>query len=344
MRILVAAVLAASLATALVADGGRVLGTGEARHLANLRQLTFGGENAEAYFSMDGTKLTFQSTRPPYTADQIFTMNTDGSDVRLVSTGKGRTTCSYWFPNGKELIYASTHLGGDAPPPPADRSQGYVWPIYGTYDIFRCRADGSGVTRLTDAPGYDAEGAVSPDGKKIVYTSVASGDLEIWTMNADGSGKRQITDEPGYDGGPFFSWDGKWICYRSNRPKATDLARYLDLLAKELVGPFDLDLRIVPAEGGEPITVAELPGSQFCPFFHPDGQRLIFASNHAGSVMEFDLWMVNLDGSGLEQITFEPDFDGFPMFNRDATKLVWGTNRHQAKMGDTNIWIADWIE
>jgi len=316
----------------------------EETHLANVRQLTNGGENAEAYFSMDGTKLVFQSTRPPFTADQIFTMNTDGTDVQLVSTGKGRTTCSYWFPNGEELIYASTHLGGDAPPPPADRSQGYVWPIYDTYDIFRCKADGSELTRLTDAPGYDAEAAVSPDGTKIVYTSIASGDLEIWTMDADGSNKKQITHEPGYDGGPFWSWDGLWICYRSNRPEGDDLTRYLDLLGKELVEPFGLDLRIVRAEGGEPQTVIELPGSQFCPFFHPDGKRLIFSSNHGGSVMEFDLWLVNLDGTGLERVTYEPAFDGFPMFSADGTQLVWASNRNQANMGDTNIFIADWID
>jgi Tol biopolymer transport system component len=339
MRALVFLVLAGLAATALGQQANP-----EERHLANVRQLTFGGENAEAYFNWAGDKLVFQSTHPPHKADQIFTMNIDGSDMRLVSTGKGRTTCSYWFPDGENLIYASTHLGGDEPPPPADRSQGYVWPIYGTYDVFRCRADGSDLTRLTDSPGYDAEASVSPDGKKIAYTSVASGDLEIWTMNADGSGKKQITHSLGYDGGPFFSWDGKWICYRSNRPKGAELTQYLDLLHRELVGPFDLDLRIVPADGGEPRTVIELPGSQFCPFFHPDGKRLIFASNHAGSVMEFDLWLVNLDGTGLEQVTYEPSFDGFPMFSHDAKHLVWASNRHGAKMGDTNIYIADWVE
>jgi len=346
MRTLLTATCAGVLALALSAfdDAEPVVGVAGETHLANVRQLTFGGENAEAYFSMDGTKLTFQSTRPPFRADQIYTMNADGSDVTLVSTGKGRTTCSYWFPDGKELVYASTHLGGDEPPPPPDRSHGYVWPIFGTYDVFRCNADGSNLRRLTTEPGYDAECAVSPDGKKIVYTSVASGDLEVWTMDADGSNKKQITHTPGYDGGPFFSWDGKWICYRGARPTGDELEEYLRLLKLELIKPFSLNLYIVSSEGGEPIQVTNLPGAQFCPFFHPDDKRLIFASNHHAGVMEFDLFLVNIDGTGLERITYAPEFDAFPMFSADGKKLVWGSNRYNGGTTSTNVFTADWVD
>ena len=174
-------------------------------HLQNLQQLTFGGQNAEAYFSSDRTKLVFQSTRSPFECDQILSMNVDGTDVKLLNSGKGRTTCGFFFPDGKRFIYASTHLANGACPPAPDRSKGYVWPIYPAYDIFSAKIDGSGLKRLTKTPGYDAEGTISPDGKKIAFTSMRSGDLDIYTMNADGSGARRLTSEKGYDGGPFFS-------------------------------------------------------------------------------------------------------------------------------------------
>jgi TolB protein len=206
--------------------------------LKNLQQLTFGGQNAEAYFSYDGTKIIFQSTRPPFECDQIFSMNVDGSEVKLLNSGKGRTTCGFFFPDGRRILYASTHWAGDACPPAPDRSQGYVWPIYPSYEIFSADLDGSGLKRLTKNPGYDAEGTISPDGKKIVFTSMRSGDLDIYTMNADGGGGRRLTTEKGYDGGPFFSWDGKSIVYRGYHPKTKDeLKEYAALLKQNLIKP-----------------------------------------------------------------------------------------------------------
>src|SRR5262247_2041568 len=205
-------------------------------HIRNIRQLTFGGENAEAYFSLDGQKVIFQSTREPYKCDQIFTMNLDGSNVKLVSTGMGRTTCSYFTPDGKRIIYASTHLGGPDCPPPADRSEGYVWPIYRTFDIFSVNTDGTDLKRLTNTDGYDAEGTVSPDGKKIVFTSARDGDLDIYDMNIDGTQVRRLTNELGYDGGPWHSQDGQWIVWRASRPKTPEeVARYKDLLDRKSV-------------------------------------------------------------------------------------------------------------
>src|SRR5947207_1942112 len=219
-------------------------------HLQNLKQLTFGGQNAEAYFSLDGGKIIFQSTRPPFECDQIFSMNVDGSDVRLLSTGKGRTTCGFFFSDGKRFIYASTHLAADACPPSPDRSKGYVWPIYPAYEIFGADLDGSKLTRLTKNPGYDAEGTISPDGKKIVFTSMRSGDLDIYTMNADGEGTRRLTSLPGYDGGPFFSWDGRTIVYRAYHPKTKEeLREYQNLLNQNLIKPAKAEIAKMSADG-----------------------------------------------------------------------------------------------
>src|SRR5262249_56712230 len=218
-------------------------------HLRNIRQLTSGGENAEAFFSLDGKKIIFKSTREPYKCDQIFTMNRDGSNVKLVSTGKGRTTCGYFTPDGKRIIYASTHLGSPDCPPPADRAEGYVWPIYRTFDIFSAKTDGTDLKRLTTTDGYDAEGTISRDGKKIVFTSARDGDLEIYDMNVDGTQQRRLTNELGYDGGAWHSQDSQWIVWRASRPKTPeDIARYKDLFAKNLVCRLLLEKK--KSEGG----------------------------------------------------------------------------------------------
>ena len=241
-------------------------------HLQNLKQLTFGGQNAEAYFSFDGTKLIFQSTRPPFECDQIFSMSVDGSDVKLLNSGKGRTTCGFFFPDGKRFIYASTHLAGDACPPAPDRSQGYVWPIYPEYEIFSGNLDGSGLKRLTKTLGYDAEGTISADGKKIVFTSMRSGDLDVYTMNADGSGAKRLTSDKGYDGGPFFSWDGKTIVYRAYHPKTTEeLKEYQSLLAQNLIKPTRAEIFIMSADGSNKRQVTNNGAANWAPFLHPNG-------------------------------------------------------------------------
>jgi len=316
-------------------------------HLRNIRQLTSGGENAEAYFSLDGKQISFQSTRQPYKCDQIFTMNTDGSNVKLVSTGKGRTTCGYFMPDGKRVIYASTHLGSPDCPPPADRAEGYVWPIYRTFDIFSAKTDGTDMKRLTMTDGYDAEGTVSPDGKKIVFTSARDGDLEIYDMNVDGTQQRRLTNELGYDGGPWHSQDGQWIVWRASRPKTPEeVKRYKDLFAKNLVMPVKLEIMVMKADGSQKRQLTSNSAANFAPYFHPNGRQIIFASNVNNPdprSPNFDLYLINRDGTGLQQITFDEGFDGFPMFTSDGKKLVWGSNRHGAKEGDTNVFIADWV-
>lgn len=316
---------------------------GTERHLANIRQLTFGGENAEAYFSSDGTRLIFQSTREGVACDQIFTMTIHGSDLKRVSTGTGRTTCGYFTPDG-QIVYASTHEAARECPPKPNFSRGYVWPVYDSYDIYRANADGSGVIPLTRTPGYDAEATIAPDGL-MTFTSVRDGDMEIYTMQADGSGVRRLTNRPGPDGGPFFSWDGQQIAFRGRSLGAgAELDEYRSLLKGSLWRPTQLELFVMRRDGGNARQVTQLGGANFAPSWHPDGKRLIFASNRADPKgRNFDLYLVNVDGSGLERITVNETFDGFPMFSPDGKRLVFASNRHAKADGETNVFIADWV-
>jgi TolB protein len=314
-------------------------------HLQNLKQLTFGGQNAEAYFSYDGAKIIFQSTRPPYQCDQIFSMNVAGGDVKLLNSGKGRTTCGFSFPDGKRVIYASTHLAGDACPPAPDRSQGYVWPIYPSYEIFSANVDGSGLKRLTKNPGYDAEGTIAPDGKTIVFTSMRAGDLDIYTMNANGSGTKRLTTEKGYDGGPFFSWDGKTIAYRAYHPKTKDeVKEYETLLKQNLIKPTRAEIYTMKADGSNKRQITNNGAANWAPFLHPNNRQIIFSSNlHDPERRSFSLYVINVDGSAMERITYGARFDSFPMFSRDGKKLVFASTRNGTEPREFNIFIADWV-
>lgn len=318
------------------------------KHLANIRQLTFGGENAEAYWSADGKKLIFQSTRPPYACDQIFEMDPSAPEktTRLLSTGKGRTTCSYFFPDGKRILYASTHLGSDACPPPPDMSQGYVWALFPDYDIFSADADGSGLKRLTSSPGYDAEATISMDGKHIVFTSARDGDLELYSMDANGTNVKRLTNTVGYDGGAFYSDDGQWLVYRAHHPtEPKAIESFKTLLARSLIKPTTLEIRVMRADGTGDRQVTSNGAANFAPFFFRGGHdRILFCSNVADPRgRNFDLWAVNTDGTDLERITFNPTFDGFPMFSPDGRRLAFCSNRHNAKAGETNVFVADWV-
>jgi len=324
----------------------------EEKHLRNVRQLTFGGENAEAYFSADDQQLILQHSGGEVPCDQIYTMAVNppaeyGAPVfRLVSTGKGRTTCSYFFPDGKRILFSSTHLAGPECPPRPDYSRGYVWPIHAAYDIYTARPDGSDLRRLTSSPGYDAEATISRDGKKILFTSTRDGDLELYAMDANGKHVRRLTHEVGYDGGAFFSPDGKKIVYRAQHPTTPEaVADYKTLLAQGLIRPGNLELWVMDADGSHKRQVTHNGAANFAPFWHPDGRRIIFASNMADPKgRDFDLYLIHEDGTGLERVTYSPEFDGFPMFSADGRKLVWASNRHNAKRGDTNIFLGDWVE
>src|ERR1051325_10892802 len=318
----------------------------EEKHLKNIRQLTFGGENAEAYFSADGKKLIFQSARDGRECDQIYEMNIDGSGLRMLSTGKGRTTCSYFFRDGSRILYASTHLADAKCPPEADYSKGYVWALYPSYEIFSARPDGSDLRQLTKSDGYDAEATISPNGKKIVFTSLRNGDLDVYTMDLDGNNVKRLTTELGYDGGPFYSYDNQWIVYRAYHPKSeSDVATYKALLKENLIRPTTLEIWVMKADGTAKRQVTSNGKANFAPYFFPNGKRIIFASNMDDPKgRNFDLYAINVDGTGLERITYNDTFDGFPMFTPDGKKIVFASNRHGAKQGDTNVFIADWIE
>lgn len=318
----------------------------EERHLSNIRQLTFGGTNAEAYFSFDEKHLIFQSTRPPHECDQIFTMSIDGSNQTLVSGGKGLTTCAYYFPDGKRILFASTMGHGDACYPRPDKSKGYVWGIWNAYDIYAANADGSDPRPLFASPGYDAEATISPTGDRIVFTSTRDGDLDLYTMAPNGSDVRRITNELGYDGGAFFSWDGKRIVYRAYHHRdSADVAEYKALLAQELVKPSKMEIFICDADGKNRKQLTSTGSANFAPFFHPDNKRVIYASNRNDPKgRSFHLYVSNDDGSNVRQVTFGGNFNAFPMFTRDGKQLVFVSDRNAKGRYEFNIFIADWTD
>ncbi len=325
------------------------------KHLASLRQLTFGGDNAEAYFSFDDTRITFQSNNPAWQleCDQIFTVELATSDManqlpKMISTGMGRTTCSYFMPGDTSILFASTHAGDHSCPhvPPPRPDHKYVWPIYDDYDIYVSDLKGNIIDTLTHEPGYDAEATVSPKGDKIVFTSLRSGDLELYTMNLDGSDVRQITDELGYDGGAFFSQDGSMLVFRASRPKTEeDIKVYKDLLAEGQVMPTNMEIFVCNADGSDLRQVTSLGKANWAPYFHPSMKKIIFSSNHASERgYQFNLYMISLDGTGLEQITYDGVFDAFPMFSFDGKKLIFSSNRNNGGTRATNLFIADWVD
>ncbi len=323
-------------------------------HLKNLKQLTYGGDNAEAYFSFDGHNLAFQSNNKAWglECDQIFNMNIEKAarDTTYrptqISTGTGRTTCAYFLPGDKQILFASTHLGGKECPPPPETQGKYLWAVYDTYDIFVSDLKGKIEKQLTNTPGYDAEATVSPKGDLIVFTSDRSGDLELWTMNIDGSNQKQITHGLGYDGGAFFSPDGKQLVFRSSRPKTEEeIKEYKELLAKGLVAPTNMEIYVCDIDGKNLKQVTQLGKANWAPFFHPSGKKIIFSSNHHSQRgYDFQLYMINVDGTGLKQITTESIFNAFPMFSPDGKKLVFSSNRNNHGTRDTNLFIADWVE
>jgi Tol biopolymer transport system component len=333
------------LTTSILANGPDSLWNPNEKHLQNIQQLTFGGTNAEAYFSFDGKRLIFQSTRSPYDCDQMFTMNVDGSEQKLVSTGKGRTTCGYFFPGDQKILYASTHGHADQCPPRPDKSKGYVWGVFNDYDIYASNADGSEPKVLSASPGYDAEATISPKGDKIVFTSTRDGDLELYTMNLDGSGVKRITHSLGYDGGAFFSWTGKQIVYRGYHPTdSAEVKEYTSLLAEQLVKPGKMELFICDADGKHNRQLTNNGHANFAPFFLPGDKQIIFASNmNDPRGRFFDLFVINADGSGLEQITFGGHFNAFPMLSSDGKKIVFVSDRNAKGNYEFNVFVADWV-
>ena len=324
------------------------------KHLKNIRQLTYGGDNAEAYFSFDNANLSFQSNNKAWglKCDQIFNLDiakasSDSTYMpKMISTGKGRTTCSYFLKDGKHILYASTHEAMDTcPAPPSPRKDNkYLWQVFPEFDIYVADLNGKITKKLTNNPGYDAEATVSPDGKKIVFTSARTGDLELWTMNIDGSNQKQITTGLGYDGGAFFSPDGKQIVFRASRPTTpAEIEEYKSLLAEGLVAPTNMEIYVCNVDGSNLQQITKLGKANWAPFFHPSGKKIIFSSNHHSQRgYDFQLYMINLDGTNLERITEKSMFNAFPMFSPDGKRLIFSSNRYNRGTRDTNLFIADW--
>ena len=327
----------------------------EEKHLKNVQQLTFGGDNAEAYFSYDSKWIIFQRTKANegLKCDQIFIGKVpkpgEKFTYKMVSTGKGRTTCGFFMKDGKHIIYASTHLGVDTCPPVPDRSKygnKYIWPLYDTYDIFMADLNGKIVKQLTHSKGYDAEGTLSPDGKKMIYTSDKDGDIDLYIMDLATGKEKRVTNTLGYDGGAWFSPDGKKIIWRASRPKTdAEIKEYKDFLKENLVAPTNMEVFVANADGTSPHQVTHFGQANWAPAFFPDNKRIVFASNHKYKRgFPFDLYMINEDGSGLSQITHSNIFDAFPMFSPDKKKIIWCSDRNNGGTHDTNIFIADWVE
>jgi len=342
--------LSASLATAQgdshhgVAPRSRILHFPEETHFTNVRQLTFGGQNAEAYWSPDGTKLSYQASNDDVTCDQIFTMDANGGNKVRVSNGEGRTTCAYFLGDSKTMIYGSTHSAGAECPPKPDRREGYVWPLYNSYDIYRYDPATGDRVRLTQSPGYDAEATVSPDGKTIVFTSVRDGDLELYTMDSDGNNVKRITWRIGYDGGAFFSPDGKYLVYRAFHPRSIEeLVEYRRLLNQGLYRPTWLEIFISRADGNDARAITDYRVASFAPSWFPDGNRILFASNLKGPRM-FSIFAIDRDGTNLEQISFGNEFESFPLFSPDEKTLVFSSNRNGSVPRETNVFLADWVK
>lgn len=329
----------------------------EETHFKNVRQLTFGADNAEAYWSFDSKMVSFQSNNKNWglSCDQIFYMPVDGLDLSkggvkppLVSTGLGRTSCSFFLPGDKTILFGSTHLGGKDCPVDPGRAPGgkYLWPVYDTYDIFVSDLKGKIKKQLTNLPGYDAEATVSPKGDKIVFTSTRNGDLDLYVMDINGKNVRQITNELGYDGGAFFSPDGKKLVFRASRFKTEEAKKeYKDYLKQGLVAPTEMEIYTCNVDGTDLKQITNLGKANWAPFYHPNGKKIIFSSNHKGSRgFQFNLFMINEDGSGLEQITYDGVFDSFPMFSPDGKRIIFSSNRNNGGTRDTNLFVADWVD
>ena len=346
--------IVASLAFTFAATASEVqLQPSDDRHMTNLQQLTFEGDNGEAYFSFDSQRLIYQSNRGGYACDKIWTMDLDGGNKRMVSPDRGAHTCSFYYPDREHIVFASTsHLDGACPPKPdLPKHIRYAWPLYG-YDIYRANADGSGMSRLTDNPGYDAEPIISSDGKRIVFGSQRDGDFDVYIMDADGSNQKRLTDRVGYDGGPWFSPDGSQIAWRAWYPQTdAEKAQWAENMANNYIQSTPLDIWVMQADGSDKRRLTDNGATNWAPSWHPDGKRIVFSSNMDDWREDlntfghnFELYLINSDGTGLERITYNRVFDSFPMFSPDGRKLAFGSNRNAAKPRATDIFIADWSE
>ena len=318
-----------------------------------LYQLTFGGENAEAYWSFAGDRLVLQRRHPVegVDCDRIYVL--DDGELTQVSSGRGVTTCAYFLPGDREVLFASTHGEHASCPAPPDRSKGYVWKLHPEYEVYVVDLESGTERQLTDAPGYDAEGTVSPLGDRIVFTSVRSGDPELWTCDLAGGALHQVTDSPGYDGGAFFSHGGDRLIWRATAftpgAEADEQAAFAQLLEEHLVRPSAMELVTSLVDGTLRRTLTSLGGANWAPYFTPDDRHVLFSSNHhvGPRSRNFDLFLVPSEGGphgaeSAERVTTYEGFDSFPMFHPRGEWLAFSSNRGGSVEGETNVFLARW--
>jgi Tol biopolymer transport system component len=317
----------------------------ESRYLSNVRQVTDRFERAgEGYFSPDGQTIIYQAIPPGYPFYQIYTQSLQGNLIKLISTGRGRTTCSYFSPDGKRVLFASSHLDPNlTETEEAERARQaelarrgerprYVWDFDPYMDIFEADLSGRILRRLTDTPGYDAEGAYSADGQWIAFCSMRDGDPDIYVMRSDGTDVRQLTNAPGYDGGPFISPDGKWIVFRSDRKKADYLQIY-----------------VISFDGKYEKALTDNEGVNWGPYWHPREPYLIWSSaDHSRPDVRpnYDLWLARYHVTNGEfvidpplRITDHPAADVLPVFSPDGRQLLWTSTR--TKDRSSQLFLAD---
>jgi len=323
------------------------------KHLRNIRQLTFGGQNAEAYWSKDGKWITWQSKQSGFPDEQIFVMRADGSGKTLMSTGLGRCTCSYFSPDKSWIYFSSTHERNKGPQAPVDMSQGYVWRVNPDFALYRQKLGPVPNSKarmmpmpVVKKPGYVAETTIDPKGRFMTFTGDWEGDIDIYRSDLEGGHLKRLTTTKGYDGGPFVSWDGKYIVYRRGAfANKEEEQKFDELHAKHLVMPLKMDLWIMDSDGKHKRQLTHLAGASFAPFMLPGDKRIIFSSNYENPTgPDFDLYMINVDGTNMKRITYAPGFDSFPMFTRDGKHLVWASNRHGSVPHETNVFVADWAD
>lgn len=332
-----------------------VLFAGES-HFKNIIQLTSGGDNAEAYWSFDSKRASFQRTNPKegINCDQIFmglvpTNNTESFTYKLISGNKGRTTCSFFTKDGAHIIYASTKNGADDCPPAVDRAKygnRYIWPLYASYDIFIADTNGKNEQQITNSEGYDAEATLSSDGQKMIYCSVKDGDLDLYVMDLKTKKEIRITNTLGYDGGAWFSPDGKKIVWRASRPSTpSEVEEYKALLKEGLVAPTQMEVWIANADGTDAKQITHLGQANWAPNFTPDGKHIIFCSNHEYKRgFPFNMYLMDLEGNHIEKISRDKGFDAFPMFSPDGKRILFSSNRNNGGTRDTNLFVADWVD